>query len=337
MKEQYVNGLKEGARVDSVFAVRSKEVRSARTGEAYLSLELADRTGRIGAVMFRPGTDECGVPVGAVVRARGTVTSWRGVRRVSLDSLRPSKDYSHDDLLPSARRDRRELLGSLRGLVASVREPSMKAVLKAVFGDKAFMARFLACPAAQSHHHTCVGGLLEHTVSVASLCRDLAASYDLTDADLLVTAALLHDVGKVDELSFDTSIEYTDAGRLIGHVVLGERRIRESVARAGIAVPDDAMTRLSHTVLSHHGELEWGAPKRPCTIEALVLHHADNLDAKVTGFMEAASGAALAESSWTDAFNLFRRPLHAPRALEDDRELPPAEDEVRGDGMRVGA
>ncbi len=328
MKEQYVAGLTEGARVDSVFAVRSKEVRAARTGEAYLALELADRTGRIGAVMFRPGTEATSLPAGCVVRARGRVTSWRGVRRVSIESLRAERTYDRDDMLPGARRDRRELIGSLRALIAGVRAPAMRSALKAVFGDREFMARFAVGPASQSHHHAYVGGLLEHTVAVADLCTGLSRVYDAADGDLLVTAALLHDVGKVDELSCDTVIDYTDEGRLIGHVVLGERRLRAAIAAAGADVPPDVLVRLSHTMLSHHGELEWGAPKRPCTLEALLLHHADNLDAKAAGFVEVSTGASVAGESWTDAFNMFRRPLYAPRAAEDDRDHAPDEDEV---------
>jgi len=140
----------------------------------------------------------------------------------------------------------------------------------------------------------------------------------------LVTAALLHDVGKIDELSWDTAIEYTDEGRLLGHVSLGVRLIHEHATSSGI--PDGLRQRLEHAVLSHHGELEWGSPKRPSTIEALLLHHVDNLDAKAAGFAQVLSGATRAEETWTDAGNMFRRPLYAPRSVEDERPLRPDED-----------
>lgn len=332
--KQYVNTLTEGSVVDSIFAVRSKEVRAARTGETYLALELADRTGRMPAVMFRPEADALAMPAGVVARARGRVTTFRGTRRVSLDALAPAKRWDGEDLIAAGPHDPEEMLGRLRALVGSVKDPALRGVLNAVFGDKEFMRRFRACPASQAHHHAHVGGLLAHTVAVATLCRTLADAYAPLDDDLLVAAALLHDVGKVEELAFETAVEYTDAGRLVGHVVLGDRRIRDAIARAGVRVPAPVLLRLSHLVLSHHGELEWGAPKRPCTLEALVLHHADNLDAKITGFVETVVGAASVDEAWTDSFNLFRRPLYAPRAAEDDREHPPAED---AQYARVGA
>jgi 3'-5' exoribonuclease len=169
---------------------------------------------------------------------------------------------------------------------------------------------------------------LEHTVAVASLCRALCEVYADVDRDLLVTAALLHDIGKCDELMYDTAIEFTNQGRFLGHVLLGMRRIDHSVARARLRIPPERLTLLEHAVLSHHGELEWGAPKRPSTIEALLLHHADNLDAKASGFAALLGGASRAEESWTDSANLFRRPLWAPRAAEDDRVRRPSEDVV---------
>jgi 3'-5' exoribonuclease len=241
--------------------------------------------------------------------------------------MRPAAEYDPREIVPSGTRDQGELVAELRRLVRAVRHPGLRAVVTEVFRDRAFLERFKLCPASQGYHHAWLGGLLEHTVSVAGLCLDLAARYPRIDADLLLAGALLHDIGKVDELSFETGIQYTDQGRLLGHVVLGERRVSAAVASLGDAVPPELAARLSHVLLSHHGELEWGSPKRPSVLEALVLHHADNLDAKTVGFIEAASSALLVEEPWTDAANLFRRPLWAPRPLEDDRWRPPAEDE----------
>lgn len=327
MERVYAAAMQEGARVDADFTLRAKEIRSARTGEAYLSLELADRSGRIGGIMFRPDREAETVPVGTVVRVRGTVTSYRGTLRVSVDTLRPVAEYDLREILPSSVRDEHELVSELRDLVRSIEDRTLGSIVRAVFGDREFMARFRRCPASQSNHHACIGGLLEHTVSVARLCRHIAASYPHVDADLLLAGALLHDVGKVDELTFERGIQYTDEGRLLGHVVLGERRVTAAVSRTE-GVPPDLATRLSHLLLSHHGELEWGSPKRPSTLEALVLHHADNLDAKTVGFIEAASSAGMVDEPWTDATNLFRRPLYAPRALEDDRFREPVEDDL---------
>jgi len=326
MKTQYVAELAEGTRVDAQFVLQAKEMRATRGGEAYLSLGLADKTGRVPAVYFRPPPEAPGFPLGAVVRARGTVTSFRGTKRVSIDSIKPAGTWDSEDFIASGPRSSEELIGELRSLVASVKDPDLKAVLRTVFSDREFFALFVRCPGAQSYHHAYVGGLLEHTVAVASLARSMCGQYPGVDTDLLVSAALLHDIGKCDELSFATSIEYTDQGRLLGHVVLGVRRVHDAVATLRAPRSADRLMRLEHAILSHHGELEWGSPKRPSTLEALLLHHVDNLDAKAAGFCALLGGAVRADEVWTDSANLFRRPLYAPRAMEDERSFSADED-----------
>jgi 3'-5' exoribonuclease len=325
MKTQFVVDLTEGTRVDAPFALRAKEVREARTGDPYVAMDLADRTGVIPAVLFRPAANALEMPVGSMVMVTGRVTSFRNVKRISVESLRPCETWDTEDVLASSARPREELVTELRELVKSVKETSCRKVLRQILGDKAFFSQFCACPGSQSYHHAYVGGLLEHTIAVARLCRALGETYPDADSDLLVTSALLHDIGKVDELSSAVTIEYTDAGRLLGHVVLGATRIR-SASHQCRGIDPDVAVRLQHAVLSHHGELEWGSPKKPSTLEALLLHHADNLDAKATGFTSLLSGAGAADERWTDATNLFRRPLYAPRAAEDDRATRADED-----------
>lgn len=320
MKEQYVRDLADGARVDTLFALHSRDIRSARTGDAFLALQIGDSTGTMPAVMFRPTPLEESLPLGSVVRVRGLVGVYRGARRVTVESMRPVESYDPADLLPSGTRDRSELLEELRGLVRRVRDRRLRAVVRAVFGAPGFIDSFSSCPAGSGRHHAYVGGLLEHTVSVATLCVSIAEAYPGVDADLLLTAALLHDVGKTEELSCGTSLEYTDAGRMIGHVVLGERIVRRAVeAQARPLDPDTAM-RLSHALLAHHGAPEWGAPRSPVTLEALLLHHADNLDAQASAFLGAVSGAAVLEQPWSDRANGFGRPLLVPAAGRGEGE-----------------
>jgi len=322
MKDQYVRDMCEGARVDGVFALESRDLRSARTGEPYLSLELADASGRIPGVMFRPSGQEESLPVGSVVRACGVVTTFRGVRRVTVQSLAPEADFDPRDFLASGPRDRDEMLAELRALVGRIRDTRLRGVVRAVFGAPGFIERFAACPGGKSRHHAYVGGLLEHTLSVATLCTALAAAYPQADVDLLLAAALLHDVGKTEELAFDTAFDYTDAGRLVGHVVLGERMVSRAVEGMARPVPAETALRLSHALLSHHGEQEWGAPRRPCTLEALLLHHADNTDAQAAAFLTAVSGAAVLQQEWSGCANDFGRALVVPSdAAAPVREL----------------
>ncbi len=324
MVARYVNELAEGTHVDSSFVLKAKELRSARNGERYLAVELADRTGVIPGVAFRPSRVALDAPAGTVVRVRGTVTTFRGLRRITIDGLTPAETWSGEDFIAQGARSRDELVAEFTAVVRSVKHRELRSLLRSVFGDKEVLDRFSVCPGAQSYHHAYLGGLIEHTVSVATLCASSAERYAGVDTDLLITAALLHDIGKIDELAFDTTITYTDEGRLIGHVVLGVQRVARAGERVGMGTA--LLSRLEHAILSHHGELEWGSPKRPSTIEALLLHHADNLDAKASGFAEILAGASHAEESWTDSSNLFRRPLHAPRPAEDDRPVRPDED-----------
>ncbi len=326
MKKSYVNELAQGMKVDDAFALRAKEMRATRAGEAFLSLELADRSGRIPGIWFRPQGAGALIPVGSVVRVRGRVTSFRGQKRVSVETLSAESHVVPEDLIAAGSRSQAELTAEFKAHAAAVSNPDLRKILRAVFGDPEFFERFARCPGSQSYHHAHTGGLIEHTVAVAGICRAIAEQYPQADADILLCAALLHDVGKCDELAFETAIEYTDQGRLLGHVVLGVQRVQAAVARARLKVDPGRLMRLEHAILSHHGELEWGSPKRPSTLEALLLHHVDNLDAKAAGFAALLSGASRADETWTDAENLFRRPLFAPRPAEDDRRYPVAED-----------
>ncbi len=313
MQRRYLNEVDEGAQVSGAFVLRSKELRAARTGDAYLAVELADKTAALGGIIFRPSRVASEIPVGAVVEVSGVVSTYRGARRISLDDMKPAARWDAADLVGSSPRPVDEMLEELRNVIRSVETPYLRRLLRAFFADKQFRGDYAQCPGAQSFHHAYLGGLLEHSLSVASHGARAAETYRTVDRDLLVTAALLHDVGKIKELSFHTGIEYTQAGRLIGHVVLGVQMVQAKGVAAGIDPSDLEM--IEHVILSHHGEPEWGSPKRPSTIEALLLHHLDNLDAKAAGFERLLSGAASVDEGWTDAGNSFGRPLHAPRPI----------------------
>jgi len=324
MKARYVNELAEGSRVDSVFVLRSKEMRTARTGEAYLALDVADRSGALPALYFRPSRLAIDIPSGSVVRVCGTITSFRGARRITVDEMTMAENWKPSDLMAEGSRPIEELVCEFKQLVKSVDNAGLRSLLRAVLADREFFKKFCECPGSQSYHHAHIGGLLEHTVSVASHCLAVSSSYGGVNVDLLIAAALLHDVGKVDELSWGPGVSYSDEGRFIGHVILGVQRVHCAGQKANLNA--DALVQVEHAILSHHGELEWGSPKRPSTVEALLLHHVDNLDAKTAGFAQALAAVTLTDEQWTDSANLFRRPLFAPRAAEDDRQRRPEED-----------
>ncbi len=312
MKARYVKELTQGTRVDAAFVVRSKDLRVARNGDAFLTLELADRSGSIPAVLFRPDSTAVAVPVGGVAHASGSVTTFRGSKRVSLDVLRPAASWDPSDLIASSPRPSGELVDELRALVRSVRSVALGRLLRSAFGDKELFESFCRCPASVESHHAYLGGLLEHTVAVATTCASAAGVYAGVDRDLLLSAALLHDVGRIDELTCDTAIGLTDAGRLLGHSVLGAQRVRELGGRA--RVDAGTLARLEHAILAHHAGAQAGISLRPATIEAIVLRNADALDADAASFALATAGTLAVDEAWTGAGNVFERPLYAPSA-----------------------
>ncbi len=319
--------LVPGTSVNEVYLLSARETRTTRAGKPFYKLRVSDRTGTIDCTVWEVDQMEDGADTGDLVQVSARVTEYQGKAQLEAFSvtLAPKGAASPRDFLPCTYRDIDELRGFLEFHIGSVYDRDYSALLQSIFGDREFLETFVTAPAAKLFHHAYLGGLVEHTVSVAEMCDFVAQQYARVDRDLLLTAALLHDIGKTQELSFDTAIDYTDAGRFLGHVIQGVTLVSDHAKRLP-DFPEDKLQQLLHCIVSHHGELEWGSPKRPKTIEALILHHVDNLDAKVKGFLEIVDGSR--EASWTDLRNLFRRPLHVPRATHQEEDfLPPADDE----------
>ncbi|GAV32319.1 MAG: HD domain-containing protein [Anaerosomatales bacterium] len=310
MKTDLAATLTEGRRVDSVFSLRARELRSTRHGEAYLALELADRSGTIAGVMFKPDALAASIPAGTVVHVLGIVTTYRGVKRISIDDMRPAERYDVSDLLPRSARERKESVKELRRLVEMVEDPGLSRLLRTVFGDVTFFRSFAALPASIVEHHAGIGGLLEHTVAVATACVGYQPVCPGLDRDLLLAGALLHDVGVVDAIRLGTGFEPTVEGRMLGHAVLGERRVNAACAALRDVLSVEKAAHLSHLVLSHHRS-DFGYAVAPSSLEALVLSHIDALDREASAFAGALKGALRAEEEWTDASNQFGRPLYA--------------------------
>lgn len=321
--------LRPGMQVDEVYLVLSKEVRTTKSGKPFLKLRVGDRSGGVDCMVWeaaeRLGE---GFRQGDLVHVRARATEYAGKVQLEATDLRPTgaEDIDAQAFLPTTYRDIEELKGFLQYHVESVYDRDLRAILDSFFGDADFLDRFARAPAAKSFHHAYLGGLLEHTVTVADLADHVCQQYGRINRDLLIAAALLHDVGKVEELTYERAIDYSNAGRFLGHVILGVNLVTERAAR----LPDLSQTKLQlllHAIVSHHGELEWGSPKRPKTIEALIIHHLDNLDAKVKGFLEIVEGSR--DADWTDLRNLFRRPLHVPRASHQEFDfLPPTDEDI---------
>lgn len=316
VSRRYIEDLREGTLVDETLYLQDIRRGTLTTGREFLTLGLSDRSGTIKATVWE-GIEALGpwLAPDCFVRVRGNIVRYRQRLQLDIKSLEPAQAETVDqrDFLPASYRNIEELQGYLEYFLTEVFDPDYSHLLKSFFTDEAFLRRFVQAPGDAASHHAYLGGLIEHTISVATLCQHVVLQHPRLNSDLLITAALLHDVGKVDEFLYEGRVRYSREGRLLGHVLISHRLIEDKI-RALEDFPRGKQLELLHAIISHHGELEWGAPKRPQSAEALVLHHVDNLDAKVKGFLEVVEGRG--EVSWPELQNLFRRPLDQPLAAD---------------------
>ena len=284
-----IEDLAEGLNVEETYLVREGSIREARNGKSYIAAELGDSTGSISTRVWDARPEQAGIfRAGSYVLVRGFVETYQGNPQLVVSSFRPvdAADVDARAFLPSSDEDAGELEERLLAVCARVKDAALAEVLAAFFRDPEFMELFRLSPAAVEFHHACLGGLMEHTLGVAEAAEATAAARPELDRDLLVTGALLHDVGKVWELAATPAFEYTDEGRLLGHIVMGVLEAEKRMA-AIEGFPPETRRQLLHLIISHHGQREYGSPVLPVTAEALALHHLDNLDAKIRAAGEA--------------------------------------------------
>lgn len=285
-------------------------MKSRKDGDPYLVLEFGDRSGRLsGNVWDDAKTLYHDLKVGGVVRLRGMITTFRDEPQVSVERVRSATDkdvYDVKDLLPALDDDVGELLGQLQDVVKTVSNPPLQKLLDLFFSNQDFLDKFKTAPGGKLWHHACLGGLLKHTLSVLRICEAAAREYPLVDRDLLVTGALLHDVGKIYEFEYRTFIDYSDQGRLHGHIVIGERMVADKIGQIN-DFPDELRDRLLHLMLSHQGRQEYGSPVVPKMLEAIILYFADDMDAKADGFSRIIKQQRESGKRWSDWVHLLDR------------------------------
>ncbi len=327
MGKTFIADCKEGQTITAFFLVRAREIRRRRNGEPFLSLVLGDRTGELPAVMWE-GFEEAAASIhdGDIVKVQAAVGAFQGERQLQLQRLRlatAEDGVNLEDFLPRSPRDPAEALNDLVAATRRLADPHLRTLLDDLWADAAFVRDFNEAPAAKGLHHAYLGGLVEHTASVVALCQMIAGHYQGVDQDLLVASAILHDVGKVHELRWGGAFDYTDAGRLLGHIVQGVLFVEERLRK----FPDFPAARrdqLLHNILCHHGELEWGSPKRPQTLEGLILHHVENLDGKVNQFQAFAREHADPDRpGWTTFIRALERHLYVGPAQGAGAAEPP--------------
>lgn len=298
---KYIETLREGERINEIYLCKVKQSALTKAGKPYDSLILQDKTGTLDAKIWDPGSvgiDE--FEALDYVAVTGDITSFQGNLQLSVKRARKVQEgeYNPKDYLPVSDKNIDEMYIELCGLIKSVSNPYLSKLLKSFFmEDAVFEKRFKFHSAAKSVHHGFVGGLLEHTLSVAKNCDYFAKAYPILNRDLLVTAAIFHDIGKLEELSTFPENDYTDEGQLLGHIMIGAEMVGERI-RTIEGFPVRLGNELKHCILAHHGELEFGSPKKPALVEALALSFADNLDAKMETIREIFAGTPENNSEW---------------------------------------
>ena len=304
---KYIREFKEGDRITGVYLCKHKQAAVTKNGKPYENVILQDKTGTLDAKIWDPnsqGIDDFDAM--DYIEIMGDVTSFAGALQISIKRARKAGEGEYDpgDYLPVSARDRDEMYRQLMSYVNSVKNKWLSALLKYFFVENPeFMRAFQFSSAAKSVHHGFVGGLLEHTLSVAGLCEHYTKMYPYLNRDLLITAALFHDMGKTRELSLFPVNDYTDDGQLLGHIMIGAEMVHDAIRQIP-GFPAKLESEMKHCNLAHHGELEYGSPKKPALAEAAALNLADNTDAKLETLREIFDSAKDA-SGWLGYNRLF--------------------------------
>lgn len=323
MPRRFVNQFGHQEAVDQIFLASQKQLRPNRNGNLYLQVELSDRGGSISARMWNASESEYRTfDDGDFVRVEGNTQLYQGCLQLIATNIckaRP-EEIEYADFMPVSPAEVDRLTLRLTELLRGMTNPHLRNLAECYLLDEPFMGRFTRAPAGVKNHHAYIGGLLEHVVTLMELVTRVAGIYPAIDPDLLLMGAFLHDVGKIDELSYDRGFAYTDEGQLIGHLVMAvgllERKLVEAERLSGEAVPEELVLRLKHMIVSHHGEYEFGSPKLPMTLEAVALHHLDNLDAKIYSFSQQMRDDPNVESPWTAYNQGLGRKLYKGKNLE---------------------
>jgi len=296
------------------FLVTNKSVLRTNAGKPYLNITLKDKSGEIEGRVW-DNVEEISSRFSSYdfVKITGSLVNHQGkfqVKVLDLDRV-DEKSVDPGDYIPSSNVPPEQMWEELLSLIETMSDDSLREFVKGILTQEEVHGKFLICPAGKRLHHDYLGGLLEHTLSVAKICDFLTSHYSGVDRDMLLSGAILHDIGKTKEISTDPSFDYTDEGKLLGHIMLGAGMITAFENRVNLLGERKAM-ELTHIVISHHGELEYGSPKRPKTLEALIVHFVENLDSKVNAFLSVIEGAEEG-TVWSDYQRMFSRFLYLKR------------------------
>lgn len=286
---RYIQDLREGDFIkNEIYLCKSKQILTGKSGKEYVSLILQDKTGTIDAKIWDFSNEIEQYEAMDFVHIDARVTSFQDALQLNVSKIYKSREgeYYPEDYFPKTSKNVEEMYQKIKQYIGNIKDMNLRFLLEELFvKDKEFIKRFKDHSAAKSVHHSFMGGLLEHTLSVVNMCDYYAKNYPIINKDILISAALLHDIGKMDELSAFPQNDYTDEGQLLGHIFIGSNKVSDKI-KDMVNFPEKLAGELIHCILAHHGELEFGSPKKPATIEALALHFADNTDAKLQTMTE---------------------------------------------------
>jgi len=317
-KKIYVKDISENAQIEGLFLVKDKNNGMTKNGKQYISLNLTDKTGEVKARIW-DNAEKLGSKFsqGDIVTLKAFSVMYQGTLQLNINSI---EKFTADEsllmeLLPASPVNPDELFNELIGICRTFSNPHLKRLLELIFSSDDIANSFKKAPAAKSIHHDYLGGLIEHTTNVTRLALAVAPLYPNLNVELLLTCAMLHDIGKIQELAYENSFSYTDSGRLIGHITLGCDIVTDAIKKIP-EFPDDLALVVRHLLLSHHGQYEFGSPKRPKMPEALLLSYMDDLDAKMFGFTEQIKKERKPDSKWTSYNKIFDRYLYTDTFID---------------------
>jgi len=311
-KEIYLKDIRQGDKVADTFLVAEKNMAFSQKGAPYLTVRLKDKSGETDSKVWENAVElDRGFKKGDIVFIEGRAASYKNALQLSIINIEkiPWAQVNPADYLPAAATDADIMFKEIIDYINKIQNEHLREMLSVFFQDEKNAELFKKAPAAKGFHHIYLGGLLEHTLSVVRLLEKVSQHYPALNKDMLIAGGILHDIGKIYEFKYEGLIDYSDEGRLIGHIVMGVEMINKTIAHLP-NFPEQLSLELRHLLLSHHGEFEFGSPKRPKTPEALVVHYIDDLDAKLNAFETFIAGAENDDSDWTPYNRFFERFLY---------------------------
>ncbi len=317
MSRRFAAQLAHNEQISQVFLASDKILRPNRSGNFYLQLSLGDRSGAIDARLWNASEqDYKSFDNGDYVLVDGSTQLFQGNLQMILNSIRKARpdEVDESDFMVRQASEIDRFAARLTEILRGIHTPELRNLAECFLMDEEFMAKFTQAPAGMKNHHAYRGGLVEHVVSVMELVLLVAPRYPQIDGDKLLIGAFLHDASKVDELSYERDIAYTDAGQLLGHMVMAmtllDEKVREAQRLSGEPISESLVNEIKHMIISHHGEYEYGSAKLPMTLEAVALHHLDNLDAKIASFSQLIADCPNSDSNWTQYYPNMGRKLY---------------------------